>query len=102
MGNGLGKQGDWCDGQRHAFTLYRAGPGKCRRGAGPPSGRVSLARYMPRSMVEARLRKRLTPGTVIKISARMGDGEVHDKYFVVVHVTDDGRICAACVVNSSP
>ena len=58
---------------------------------------MALGLFFPKRFREASLRRQLSPGTVIKLVARMDDERDHEKRFVVLEV-DQKTI--TCVINS--
>jgi len=58
---------------------------------------MSLGSGFPEDFRVAQIKRRLRPGTVIKLFRRMDDGQLHEKRFVVLHV-DDHTI--TCVISS--
>jgi hypothetical protein len=47
---------------------------------------MSLGSGFPEDFRLAQIRRRLRPGSVIKLFRRMDDGQLHEKRFVVLHV----------------
>jgi hypothetical protein len=58
---------------------------------------MSLGSVFPPGLVKERIKAQLQPGTVVKYTTAMDDGEIHEKRFVVVDVSDDVLVC---VINS--
>jgi hypothetical protein len=58
---------------------------------------MSLGSGFPEDFRVAQIKRRLRPGTVIKLFRRMDDGRMHEKRFVVLHVDDH---TTTCVINS--
>ncbi len=58
---------------------------------------MSLGSGFPEDFRLAQVRRRLRPGTVVKLFRRMDDDKLHEKRFIVLHV-DDHTI--TCVINS--
>jgi plasmid maintenance system antidote protein VapI len=58
---------------------------------------MSLGDAFPATIRAAAVQRQLHPGAVIKIETTMDDGVVHEKRFVVLHVTEH---TLACVINS--
>jgi hypothetical protein len=58
---------------------------------------MALGRNFPRGMAEASVLRQLVPGAVIKLERVMDDGEIHEKRFLVLRVTNR---TVTCVINS--
>jgi hypothetical protein len=59
---------------------------------------MSLGSSFPPEYLVAQIRRRLAPGTVIKLCRRMDDGAVREKRFVVLFVDEQ---TVTCVINST-
>lgn len=49
---------------------------------------MALGSAFPRDFVESQIRRRLKPGTVIKMRQTMDDGLIHEKRFVIVAINE--------------
>lgn len=58
---------------------------------------MSLGDAFPKEIVGDYVRRQLLPGTVIKLRQVMDDTKVHEKRFIVLHVSND---TFTCVINS--
>ncbi|MDU8417000.1 hypothetical protein RYA60_01865 [Pseudomonas syringae] len=58
---------------------------------------MSLGSFFPADFARMQIERQLQPGVVVKFSAEMDDGKVHEKRFVVLDASEN---TFTCVINS--
>lgn len=58
---------------------------------------MPLGNFFPADFARTQIERRLKPGMVVKFEAKMDDGALHEKRFVILDITDEAF---TCVINS--